>query len=59
MKALLVYFLILLFIAIVEGVVIYYKQLEIYDLKNKLWNMSGLPPVFCDDDVLWRYDNDR
>lgn len=36
--------------AFIEGIVIYIKQREIWHLKNRLWEYSGLEPVFWEED---------
>lgn len=41
---------ILMIVAILEGYVIYKQDLEINKLKSRLWDMSGLEPVFYEAD---------
>lgn len=36
-------------VAAVEGVVIYIKQVQIWNLRLKLFDTSGLEPVFWED----------
>lgn len=41
---------ILVIIVVLEGYVIYRQDLEINKLKSRLWDMSGLEPVFYEAD---------
>ena len=41
---------ILAIIVVLEGYVIYRQDLEINKLKSRLWDMSGLEPVFYEAD---------
>lgn len=41
---------ILMIVAILEGYVIYKQDLEVNKLKSRLWDMSGLEPVFYEAD---------
>lgn len=41
---------ILMIVAILEAYVIYKQDLEINKLKSRLWDMSGLEPVFYEAD---------
>lgn len=41
---------ILMIVAILEGYVIYKQDLEVNRLKSRLWDMSGLEPVFYEAD---------
>lgn len=41
---------VLMIVAILEGYVIYKQDLEINKLKSRLWDMSGLEPVFYEAD---------
>ena len=52
-KIILIVAIALFAIAFVEGVVLYIKQVEIWNLRTKLFDMSGLEPVFWED-AEWR-----
>lgn len=41
---------ILMIVAILEAYVIYKQDLEVNKLKSRLWDMSGLEPVFYEAD---------
>lgn len=41
--------IVLFLAAFIEGVVIYSQRYEIWKLKDKLFDMSGLEPVFWED----------
>lgn len=41
---------ILVIVAILEGYVIYRQDLEVNRLKSRLWDMSGLEPIFYEAD---------
>ena len=48
-KILLIVAICLFCVAVVEGVLIYIKQVQIWNLRLKLFDMSGLEPVFWED----------
>ena len=48
-KTLIIVAIALFAVAFVEGVVLYIKQLKIWKLRTKLFDMSGLEPVFWED----------
>ena len=48
-KVLIIVAIALFCIAVVEGVVLYIKQVQIWNLRLKLFDMSGLEPVFWED----------
>ena len=41
---------ILVIVVVLEGYVIYRQDLEINKLKSRIWDMSGLEPVFYEAD---------
>lgn len=41
---------ILVIVVVLEGYVIYRQDLEVNKLKSRLWDMSGLEPVFYEAD---------
>lgn len=41
---------ILVIVVVLEGYVIYKQDLEVNKLKSRLWDMSGLEPVFYEAD---------
>ena len=49
-RVLLAVIIALFVVAFIEGVVIYIKQMEVWHLKNRLFEMSGLEPVLWEDD---------
>lgn len=48
-KVLIILAIALFTVAAVEGVVLYIKQVQIWNLRTKLFDMSGLEPVFWED----------
>ena len=54
-KILAIVIITLFVVALVEGVFLYIKQLEIWNLRTKIFDMSGLEPVFWED-TKWQED---
>ena len=48
-KVLIIVAIALFAVAAVEGVLLYIKQVQIWNLRLKLFDMSGLEPVFWED----------
>lgn len=49
LKTLIIVAIALFVVAVVEGVLLYIKQVEIWNLHTKIFDMSGLEPVFWED----------